>query len=53
MNAKIETPMPQRIRVPEGTVLQIYARDTYGHKCLFDLSGRLELSLVKLKRKTE
>jgi hypothetical protein len=53
MTAKIDAPSPQRISVPEGTVLQIYSRDTYGHKCLFDLPGPLELSLVNLKRKTE
>jgi hypothetical protein len=37
MTTKIETPTPQRISVPEGTVLQIYACDAKGNKMLMSL----------------
>jgi hypothetical protein len=50
MNAKIETPKPQRINVPEGTVLQIYTRDAHGNKMLMNLPGPLDVSMVPIER---
>jgi len=54
MNAKSETPTPQRISVPEGTVLQIYARDARGNRILYDLPGPVDISMVPIEatRKT-
>jgi hypothetical protein len=49
MNAKIETPTPQRISVPEGTVLQIYARDGRGNKMLVSLPGPVDISMVPIE----
>jgi hypothetical protein len=51
MNAKIETPMQQRISVPQGTVLQIYARDAHGNKMLMSLPGPLDISMVPMERR--
>jgi hypothetical protein len=48
MNAKIEAPTPQRISVPEGTVLQIYSRDAQGNKMLMNLPGPLDISMVPI-----
>jgi hypothetical protein len=50
MNAKIETPKPQRIRVPQGTVLQIYSRDAQGNKMLVSLRGPVDISMVSVER---
>jgi hypothetical protein len=50
MTTKIETPTPQRISVPEGTVLQIYARDAHGNKILMNLPGPLDVSMVPIER---
>ncbi len=49
MNANIEAPVPQRIRVPEGIVLQIYARDAHGNKMLLSLPGPVDISMVSIK----
>jgi hypothetical protein len=49
MTMKIETPTPQRISVPEGTVLQIYSRDAHGNRMLLSLPGPADISMVSLK----
>jgi hypothetical protein len=49
MNAKIDAPTPQRISVPEGTVLQIYARDAKGNKMLMSLPGPVDISMVPIE----
>jgi hypothetical protein len=49
MNAKIDAPTPQRICVPEGTVLQIYARDAKGNKMLMSLPGPVDISMVPVE----
>jgi hypothetical protein len=46
MNAKIEAPLPQRVSVPEGTVLQIYSRDSHGNQMLMSLPGPVHISMV-------
>lgn len=46
MTTKIEAPTPQRISVPQGTVLQIYARDVHGNKTFISLPGPAQISLV-------
>jgi hypothetical protein len=47
MNVKSETPTPQRISVPEGTVLQIYySGDAHGNKVLMSLPGPLHVRMV-------
>lgn len=51
MNAKIEAPVPQRINVPEGTVLQIYSRDARGNKMLLSLPGPVDISIVPIERR--
>ena len=51
MNAKIDTPTPQRISVPEGTVLQIYSRDAHGNKMLMSLPGPVDISVVPTERR--
>jgi hypothetical protein len=51
MNAKIETPTPQRISVPEGTVLQIYSRDAQGNRILYNLPGPLDVSMVPIEQR--
>ena len=51
MKTKIETSTPQRISVPEGTVLQIYSRDAHGNKMLMSLPGPLDISMVSMERK--
>ena len=43
-------PTPQRISVPQGTVLQIYARDGHGNKMLMSLPGPLDVSMVPIER---
>ena len=48
MNAKIDAPLPQRISVPQGTVLQIYSRDALGNRILYNLPGPLDLSVVQI-----
>jgi hypothetical protein len=48
MNAKIETPTPQRINVPVGTVLQIYSRDAHGNPILYNLPGPLDVTVVPI-----
>ena len=50
MNAKIDAPTPQRISVPQGTVLQIYSRDAHGNKILMSLPGPVDISMVPLGR---
>jgi hypothetical protein len=50
MNAKIDAPTPQRISVPEGTVLQIYSRDAHGIKMLMSLPGPVDISMVPMER---
>jgi hypothetical protein len=50
MSEKIETPTPQRISVPEGTVLQIYSRHAHGNRILYDLPGPLDVSVVPIER---
>ena len=54
MTTKIETPSPQRISVPQGTVLQIYSRDGHGNKTLISLPGPVDVSMVAIEaaRKT-
>jgi len=49
MTTKIETPTPQRINVPQGTTLQIYARDAHGNKMLMSLSGPVDISMVPIE----
>jgi hypothetical protein len=49
MTTKIETPTPQRISVPEGTVLQIYSRDAKGNKMLMSLPGPVDISMVPIE----
>jgi hypothetical protein len=49
MNAKIDAPTPQRICVPEGTVLQIYSRDAHGNKMLMNLPGPVDVSIVPIE----
>ncbi len=44
-------PSPQRISVPQGTVLQIYARDAQGNRILYSLPGPLDLSMVPIERR--
>jgi hypothetical protein len=52
--AKIEMPTPQRISVPEGTVLQICLRDADGNKMLMSLPGPVDISIVPMEgRKIE
>jgi hypothetical protein len=51
MTTKIEAPLPQRISVPEGTVLQIYSRDAHGNKVLMSLPGPLHVSMVPIERR--
>ena len=51
MTTKIEAPTPQRISVPEGTVLQIYSRDAHGNKMLMTLPGPLDMSMVPIERR--
>jgi len=46
MTTKIDAPTPQRISVPEGTVLQIYSRDAHGNKMLMSLPGPVDISMV-------
>ena len=54
MTEKIETPTPQRINVPEGTVLQIYSRDAHGTKMLMSLPSPVDISMVPMEgRKIE
>jgi stringent starvation protein B len=49
MNAKIENAVPQRISVPEGTVLRIYARDANGNRMLKSLPGPVDISIVPIE----
>ena len=49
MKTKIETPTPQRISVPVGTVLQIYSRDAKGNKMLMNLPGPVDISMVPIE----
>ena len=51
MNAKIDAPTPQRISVPQGTVLQIYSRDAHGNKMLMALPGPVDISMVSIERR--
>lgn len=51
MTTKIEAPTPQRISVPQGTVLQIYSRDARGNKMLMSLPGPLHVSIVPIERR--
>jgi hypothetical protein len=51
MTTKIETPTPQRISVPQGTVLQIYSRDAFGNKMLMSLPGPVDISMVPMERR--
>jgi hypothetical protein len=51
MTTKIETPTPQRISVPRGTVLQIYSRDALGNKMLLSLPGPVDISMVPVERR--
>jgi hypothetical protein len=51
MTEKIETPTPQRICVPEGTVLQIYSRDAHGNKLLLSLPGPADISMVPMEHR--
>jgi hypothetical protein len=52
MSEKTDTALPdhQRIRVPEGTVLQIYSRDSLGNRILYNLPGPLDVSMVSIGR---
>jgi hypothetical protein len=52
MTEKIETPTPQRINVPEGTVLQIYSLDAKGNKMLMNLPGPVDISMVPTERRS-
>ena len=54
MNARTDAPLPQRISVPGGSVLQIYSRDAHGNKMLMSLPGPVEVSMVPIEaaRKT-
>jgi len=51
MSAKIETPTPQRISVPQGTVLQIYSRDAKGNKTLISLPGPVDISMLPVEQR--
>ena len=51
MTEEIDAPTPQRISVPEGTVLQIYSRDAHGNKMLMSLPGPAEISMVPTERR--
>jgi hypothetical protein len=51
LTTKIESPTPQRISVPQGTVLQIYSRDAKGNKLLMNLPGPLDVSIVPIERR--
>ena len=51
LKTKIERPTPRRISVPQGTVLQIYARDAHGNKMLMSLPGPLDVSMVPIERR--
>jgi hypothetical protein len=51
MTEKIDAPLPHRIRVPKGTVLQIYSRDVHGNKILMNLPGPLDVSMVRIERR--
>ena len=48
MTKKIDVPTPQRISVPQGTVLQIYSRDAHGNKMLMSLPGPVDISMVPI-----
>jgi|BogFormECP03_OM2_1039629.scaffolds.fasta_scaffold110461_1 hypothetical protein len=51
MSAEIEAPLPQRISVPQGTVLQIYSRDAKGNKTLISLPGPVDISMVPVEQR--
>ncbi len=51
MTEKIDAPLPQRISVPEGTMLQIYSCDAHGNKMLMNLPGPLDVSMVPIERR--
>jgi hypothetical protein len=53
MNAKIDAPKPQRISVPQGTVLQIYSRDEQGNRMLVSLPGPADISMVQIRTRTQ
>jgi hypothetical protein len=46
---KIDAPLPQRISVPQGTVLQIYSRDAHDNKMLMSLPGPVDISMVPIE----
>jgi hypothetical protein len=46
---KIDAPLPQRISVPQGTVLQIYSRDAHDNKMLMSLPGPVDISMVPVE----
>jgi hypothetical protein len=50
LTTKIENAVPQRISVPDGTVLQIYARDAHGNKMLISLPGPVDISMVPVAK---
>jgi len=51
LTTKIESPTPQRISVPQGTVLQIYSWDAKGNRILYNLPGPLDVSMVPIERR--
>jgi hypothetical protein len=51
MTEKIDAPLPQRISLPEGTVLQIYSRDAHGNKTLISLPGPVDISIVPMEHR--
>ena len=44
-------PLPQRITVPQGTVLQIFSRDAHGNKMLMSLPGPVDVFMVPMERR--
>jgi hypothetical protein len=51
MTEKTDAPTPQRISVPQGTVLQVYSRDAHGNKMLMSLPGPADISMVPVERR--
>ena len=49
MTERINAPLPQRISVPEGTVLQIYSRDANRNRMLMTLPGPVDISMVPIE----
>jgi hypothetical protein len=50
MTTKIEVPTPQQIRVPKGTLLQIYVPDAESNRTPMSLlPGPVEISMVPIE----